>query len=75
MTSDPIGGVPVAVAVLRIEPASMSACVTVYEAVHVVESDGANVDTGHDTEDNPGNGSVTSTEVIVTLPSLVTKNE
>ena len=75
VTAGPLGGVPVAVAVLRIEPVSMSASVTVYEAVQVVEIEGANVDTGHETTDRPGNGSVTPTDVSVTLPLLVTKNE
>ena len=53
----------------------MFASVTVYDAVHVVDTDGANVDTGHDTTESPGSGSVTPTEVKVTLPVLVTKNE
>ena len=75
VTAGPVGGVPVAVAVFRIEPESMSATVTVYDAVHVVDPEGANVDTGHDTTDRPGNGSVTATEVNVTLPSLFTTNE
>ena len=49
--------------------------VTMSEAVHVVDTEGANVDTGQLTTDKPGNGSVTATEVNVTLPVLVTKNE
>ena len=53
----------------------MFASVTVYDAVHVVDTDGANVDTGHETTDKPGSGSVTPTDVKVTLPVLVTKNE
>jgi len=74
VTGDPPpGGVPVAVAVFAIEPAFMFASVTVYVAVHVVDTDGAKVDTGHDTADKPGNGSVTPTDVSVTLPVLVTK--
>ena len=64
-----------AVAVFAIEPAFMLACVTVYDAVHVVEPEGANVDTGHDTTERPGNGSVTPTDVNVTLPVFVTTNE
>ena len=75
VTSGPLGGVPDAVAVLRIEPASMSATVTVYDAVHVVDTDGANVDTGHEIADKPGNGSVTAIAVSVTLPMFETKNE
>ena len=66
---------PDAVAVFTIEPAFMSDNVTARLAVHVVDTDGANVDTGHDTTDKPGNGSVTATELKVTLPVLVTKNE
>ena len=46
-----------------------------YDAVHVVDAEGANVDTGQLTAERPGSGSVTSTEVNVTLPVLVTKNE
>ena len=71
----PTGGVPAAVAVFTIEPASTSDCVVVYDAVHVVDTEGANVDTGHDTTERPGSGSVTPTEVNVTLPVFVTKNE
>ena len=63
------------VAVFTIEPAFMSASVTMYDAVHVVEIEGANVDTGHVTTDKPGSGSVTATDVSVTLPVLVTENE
>jgi len=43
--------------------------------VHVVDTVGANDDTGHDTADKPGSGSTTPTEVSVTLPVFVTKNE
>ena len=75
MTTGPVGGVPCAVAVFAIEPASMSANVTVYDAVQVVKIVGASVDTGHDTADKPGSGSVTPTPVNVTLPVLVTTNE
>jgi hypothetical protein len=53
----------------------MSANVTVYDAVQVVDAAGANVDTGHDTADKPGNGSETPTAVKVTLPVFVTTNE
>ena len=75
VTAGPEGGVPDAVAVFTIEPAFMLANVTVYEAVQVVDTDGANVDAGHDTTERPGSGSVTPTEVNVTLPVFVTKNE
>ena len=75
VTAGPLGGVPDAVAVFRIEPAFMFANVTVYDAVHVVDTEGANVDTGQLTTERPGNGSVTPTDVSVTLPLFVTKNE
>ena len=75
MTSGPLGGVPVAVAVFTIEPASMSATVTVYDAVHVIETEGASVDTGQLMTERPGNGSVTPTVVNVTLPVFVTNKE
>ena len=75
VTGGPAGGVPDAVAVLASDPASMSACVTVYVAVHVVDTPGANVATGHETADRPGNASDTPTDVSVTLPVFVTTNE
>ena len=75
VTGTPTGGVPVAVAVFAIDPASMSACVTVYDAVHVVEAPGVSVVTGHATADRPDSGSVTPIEVRVTLPALATRNE
>ena len=75
VTVGPAGGVPAAVATLTIEPASMSACVTVYVAVHVVAAAGASTATGQVTGDRPGSGSVTATELSVTLPALVTANE
>ena len=43
--------------------------------MHVVESPGANVMTGHVTADRPGSGSATPTDVSVTLPVFVTRNE
>ncbi|MFF3443361.1 hypothetical protein, partial [Streptosporangium sp. NPDC002721] len=46
-TAGPVGGVPEAVAVFTTVPASMSAWVTVYVPVHVVEVCGASVVTGH----------------------------
>ena len=75
VTAGPLGGAPDAVAVFTIEPAFMFAKVTVYDAVHVVDAEGANVDAGHDTTDRPGSGSVTPTDVKVTLPVFVTKKE
>ena len=43
VTSVPSGSVPVTVAVLATAPASTSAWVSVYVAVHVVDSPGASV--------------------------------
>ena len=43
--------------------------------MHVVETEGASVDTGQETTESPGSGSVTQTEDNVTLPVLVTTNE
>ena len=71
-TGDPVGGVAVAEAVLATWPASMSACVIVYVAVHVVDSPGASVVTGHRTV--PTLASVTATPLTVTLPVFVTTN-
>ena len=42
VTTDPVGGVPDTVAMLSTELRSTSACVTVYVAVHVTDSPGAN---------------------------------
>ena len=75
VTAAPTGGVPVTVAVLVNDPASTSACVTVYDAVQVVDAPGAKVATGHTTADRPGSGSATATDESVTLPVLVTRNE
>ena len=75
VTAGPVGGVPDAVAVFTIDPAFMFANVTVLLAVHVVDAEGTNVESGHDTADKPGSGSVTPTEVNVTLPVFVTTNE
>ena len=70
---------PDAVAVFVIEPASMSACVTVYVPVQVVEAPGASVVTGQVITGGvpvPENAvSVADTPVSVALPVLVTKNE
>ena len=46
MTAEPFGGVPLAVPVLEIDPASTSLCVVVYVAVHVSEAAGASVPLG-----------------------------
>ncbi len=75
-----MGGTPVAVAVLVVDPRSTSAWVSVYVAVNVVESPGARVATeaGVIAPSSPvpsNSPSLTVTSVIVTLPELVTKNE
>ena len=75
VTAGPDGGVPLAVAVFAMAPEFTSACEMVRVAVHVVDAPGASVVTGHDTADIPGNGSDTATDVNVTLPVLVTRNE
>ena len=74
VTSSPIGGVPVAVAMFVNVPASMSPCVRVYVAVNVVESmaPGAIVAIGPPV--TVTNGSVTVTLVRVTLPVFSTVN-
>ncbi|MFF3443362.1 hypothetical protein [Streptosporangium sp. NPDC002721] len=73
----PVGGVPEATAVFTIDPASMSAWVTVYVPVHVVEVCGASVVTGHVTTGGapePENDvSTTPTPVNVTFPVLATR--
>ncbi len=78
-TGVPVGPVPSATALFTIDPASTSAWVTVYDAVHVVLAAGANVVTGHDTVSSGPAGavnvSVTVTSVTVTLPVFVTTNE
>ena len=68
VTSTPPGEVPVTVAVFAIEPASRSACVTVYVAVQVVRAPGASVVTGQVIADRPGSGSATTIGSSVTLP-------
>ena len=75
VTVGPAGEVPVAVAVFTIDPASTSACVTVYVAVHVVDAVGARVEAGQVTADRLGSGSLTATALSVTLPVFVTANE
>jgi hypothetical protein len=79
VTAGPDGGVPDAVAVFVIEPASMSACVTVYVPVQVMDACGAKVDTGHESTGGvpvPENDvSAALTFVSVVLPVLVTRAE
>src|SRR5262245_40579335 len=75
VTSVPPGVVPVAVPMLVIDPASTSAWVVTWVAVHVTLAPGASVDAGQVIVDKPGAGSVTSTAVNVTLPVLVTSYE
>src|SRR5215217_384461 len=69
----PTGGVATTEAVLTTEPASTSACTTVWAPVHVVDAFGARVVTGQDTP--VVFGSDTAMAPIVTLPVLVTRNE
>ena len=65
---------PFTVAVLLITPASMSACVTMYVAVHVTVASGASEFTPWQLiGDRPGSGSVMANDVIVTLPVFVTR--
>ena len=75
VTTGPEGGVPDAVAVLVTTPAFTSACVIVRVAVHVVDAPGANVVDGQLIADKPDRGSVMLTDVNVTLPVFVTRNE
>jgi hypothetical protein len=80
-TGVPVGGVPVAVAMFVMEPASTSACVTVYVAVQVICIVGMSnaAPAGQVTGDMvpiPVNEfSLTATLLRVTLPVLVTTNE
>ena len=79
--SNPDGGVPVAVAVFVILPASTSACVATYVAVQVTLAPGANdaAPVGQIISGDvpvPENAvSVTVAFVNVTLPVFFTKNE
>ena len=68
-----VGVLPLAVAVLTTDPASTSACVSVYVFVQVVVAPGASELTGQLTV--PTFGSVTPTLVSVTLPVFFTRNE
>ena len=71
----PLGGDPVADAVLMIDPAFTSVWVMVRVAVQVVEAPGANVVAGQVMADRPGIGSLMLRPVSVTLPVLDTANE
>src|ERR1035438_8097079 len=64
----PEGGVPVAVPVLEIEPLVTSAWVVVYVAVQVSVEPGERELLGQLILDSPDMGSVTVTELRVTLP-------
>jgi hypothetical protein len=81
VTAAPVGGVPDAVAVLLTDPASISAWVTVYVAVHVTCAPGAIelAPAGHVAALNdpvPENApSFTPTPCNVTFPVFVTTNE
>jgi hypothetical protein len=75
VTAGPDGGVPETVAVFVIEPASRSACVTAYVAVQVMVAAGTMLVLGQVIGDKPTCGSVTPTELNVTLPVFVTTNE
>ncbi|MDH2430924.1 hypothetical protein [Sphaerisporangium sp. TRM90804] len=79
VTAGPVGGVPEATAVFTIEPASMSAWVTTYVPVHVVDACGARVVTGHVTTGGvpvPENDvSAAPTPVSVVLPLFTTLYE
>ena len=75
----PSGSMPVAVAVLDTEPASTSACVSVYVAVPVTVSPGASVPSASGqpvrVTTPPTFGSFRTTSWRVLLPLLVTLNE
>jgi hypothetical protein len=74
VTVAPFGPVPEAVPVLVTLPLLTSACVVVYVAVHVLEAPGASVLTAPQSmSERPGSGSVTPTDVKVTLPVFVTR--
>ena len=75
VTAGPAGGVPAAVAVLVTTPAFTSDWMIVRVAVHVVDAPGASVVNGQLMLDRPANGSTMLTDVSVTLPVFVTRNE
>ena len=78
-TGGPVGGTPVPVAELRTEPASISACVSVYSAVKVAFSPGASVTgpgvIGPRSPEPVKSASTGATSFSVKLPVLVTRNE
>jgi hypothetical protein len=67
------GSSPVTVAELKTDPASTSACVVTYVAVHVVDAPGASVVTGQTGWDTPGRVSLTTMLCNVTSPVLATR--
>jgi hypothetical protein len=79
VTGPPVGGVPDDVALLTIVPASMSAWVTEYDAVHVMETPVASDELGQLIVSAGAAGAVkvsaTETLVSVTLPVFFTTNE
>ena len=78
VTVKPRGVTPDAVALSWTDPASTSACDTVYDPVHVVDAPGASVVTGHDTDTAPAGATGTSdtdNEPTVIFPVFVTTNE
>ena len=78
VTVAPAGVFPAAVAESLIDPASTSACVAVYDAVHVVVAPGARVVVGQVTVTAVAGAvavSVTTTEDTVTFPVFVTAKE
>ncbi len=79
VTGPPVGGVPVAVAELRMVPASRSAWVVEYDAVHVVDAPGTNEVVGQVTVSGGPAGAVnvspTEMPVRETLPVFLTTNE
>jgi hypothetical protein len=72
VTAGPLGGFAEAVATLMTWPASTSAWVSVYVAVHVFATPGAREPAGQVTV--PTFASATATFVSVTLPVFVTRN-
>ena len=75
VTAGPVGGVPVADAVLLTIPAFTSVWAIGRVAVHVVDAPGASVVAAHETAERPGMGSLTVIAVRVTLPVFVTAKE
>ena len=72
LTTVPTGSVAFADPVFVTEPRSTSACVVTYVAVHVPDAPGASDVNGHEISDRFANGSVTTTELNVSLPVLLT---